>query len=42
MIHRNNNENVNENENSLNTLDTVIEKLPDITYPDMMEECGNK
>ena len=39
MIHSNSNKN--ETENSLDTLDKIIEKFPDITSPAMIEYCEN-
>ena len=34
--------NKNEIKTNLVTLDKAMEKFPYITYPDIMEECGNK
>ena len=39
---KHNDKNDNETETSLDTLDKKTEKFPDITSPDMMQECGNK
>ena len=40
MTHSYMNENV--AENNQDTLDKVIEDVPDDTYPQMMEYCGNE